>query len=111
MNTANLQLEGLYLAFTSVLMALKRHDVLSESAIDAALAEAERSATDDATTVQERSQANAYAVLFPIRLLRLANAYSAGELPPFSDLAAQVGIHNHENAERDASGDSQGEDE
>jgi hypothetical protein len=92
MNTANLQLEGLYMAVVSVLAALRRHEILSETAIDAALAEAERNADGEG----ERSQANAQAVLFPIRLLRLANSYGTADLPTFPELAARVGLHNHE---------------
>lgn len=98
MNTANLQLEGLYMAVVSVLAALRRHEVLSESAIDAALAEAEHNAEADGAISGERSASNAQAVLFPIRLLRLANAYGTGDLPAFSELAARVGLHNHENS-------------
>lgn len=98
MNTANLQLEGLYLALASVMAALRRHEVLSESAIDAALAEAERCA--EADDGMERSASNQQAVLFPIRLLRMVNAYGSSELPPFSELAARVGLHNHENQDR-----------
>ena len=45
-------------------------------------------------TLAKKSPSNAQAVLFPIRLLRLANAYGAGELPPFSELAAKVSLHN-----------------
>ena len=101
MNTANLQLEGLYLATASVMAALRRHEILSESAIDAALAEAERCAEADSAISRDRSQANVQAVLFPIRLLRLANAYGPGNLPSFSELAARVGFHNHENSERE----------
>ncbi|PZO79848.1 MAG: hypothetical protein DI629_08100 [Mesorhizobium amorphae] len=99
MNTANLQLEGLYLALASVLSSLKRQDVLSGAKIDAALAEAERCAASGEDG-RERSLSNTQAVLFPIRLLRLANAYDAGELPPFSELAAKVSLHNHQNEER-----------
>ena len=100
MNTANLQLEGLYLALASVMAALRRHDVLSESAIDAALAEAERCAESDDGAGSERSASNRQAVLFPIRLLRMVNAYGSSELPPFSELATRIGLHNHEVQER-----------
>ncbi|MCO6048293.1 hypothetical protein NGM99_00620 [Mesorhizobium sp. RP14(2022)] len=97
MNTANLQLEGLYLALAALMGSLRRHDILSESAIDAALAEAERAANDDSEIASERSEANRQAVAFPIRLLRLANAYGTAEMPSFSELAARVGQHNHQN--------------
>lgn len=102
MNTANLQLEGLYMALAAVLAALRRHEALSESAIDAALAEAERCVEADGGLNAERSASNQQAVAFPIRLLRLVNAYGSGDLPPFSELAARVGLHNHENDGRNA---------
>lgn len=110
MNTANLQLEGFYIAFAALMAALRRHEVLSESAIDAALAEAERCAEADGALTTERSQSNIQATLFPIRLLRLANAYGTSSLPPFSELASRVGVHNHENSERRmaAGGDTNG---
>lgn len=100
MNTANLQLEGLYIAVASLMAALRRHELLTESAIDAALAEAERCAEADGTLSSERSQSNVQATVFPIRLLRLANAYGTSNLPPFSELASRVGVHNHENSDR-----------
>ena len=84
------------MAFVSVLAALRRHEVLSETAIDAALAEAERNAESGVDAQGERSSSNAQAVLFPIRLLRLANSYGSADLPAFAELAARVGMHNHE---------------
>ena len=91
MNTANLQLEGLYLALASLMTTLRSKGMLSAEEIDAALASAERTAAADNATA-ERSPANVEAVLFPVRLLRLANKPQGVGLP-FSDLAAQVGMN------------------
>lgn len=91
------------MAVAAVMAALRRHDVLSESAIDAALAEAEHNADAYGAVNGDRSQSNVQAVLFPIRLLRLANAYGPSDLPAFSELASRVGLHNHENSARETS--------
>jgi hypothetical protein len=89
-NTANLQLEGLYIALSSILATVRSKGLLSADEIDAALAAAERSATVD-NGDSHRSPANVEAVLFPIRLLRLANRPNPGG-QRFSDLAAQIGL-------------------
>ncbi|MCW5715829.1 MAG: hypothetical protein KIT43_15065 [Bauldia sp.] len=90
MNTANLQLEGLYLAVAAVNRALVRNGILTAAEIDAALDAAETSAgVDRAAGI---SSANRGAVAFPIRLLRLANSSDGDEpIPGFSELARAVG--------------------
>lgn len=90
MNTANLQLEGLYLALAALVTTLRSKGLLSADEIEAALAAAERTAAAD-NAAAERSQSNVEAVLFPIRLLRLANRPHGASLR-FSDLAAQIGM-------------------
>ena len=47
MNVANLQLEGMLLAFTAVLRSLVESGALSEAQLKAALAEAERTGLSD----------------------------------------------------------------
>ncbi|MGV8838904.1 MAG: hypothetical protein ACWA6X_01230 [Bauldia sp.] len=90
MNTANLQLEGLYLAVAAVNRALVRKGILSSSEIEAALDAAEAAAGADRT--DGISTANRDAIVFPIRLLRLANESDADEaIPGFSELARAVG--------------------
>ncbi|HEX2020987.1 MAG TPA: hypothetical protein VGO17_18800 [Aurantimonas sp.] len=95
MNTANLQLEGLYTALQSVLCALREKDLLSHEEIDQALAEAERVAGADPRRPTELSGSNREAVLFPIRYLRAANRLcDGGALPTFSEVATKVGREN-----------------
>ncbi|MDB5558351.1 MAG: hypothetical protein JWQ36_1285 [Enterovirga sp.] len=92
MNTANLQLEGVYAAIAALMTALRAKNLLSEGEIDAALAGAEQSLVKDGARPAELSAANLDAIQFPLRLLRLANARAArGEDCSFAGLAAEVG--------------------
>ncbi|MBA3447362.1 MAG: hypothetical protein H0T56_07105 [Pseudaminobacter sp.] len=92
MNTANLQLEGLYLAIASLNNVLVAKGLLTVEEIDAALRRAEANAIGDDRSVEELSPANRDAVCFPIRLLQLANnSQSESEIPTFSELAKMVG--------------------
>lgn len=92
MNTANLQLEGLYLAVAALNDLLVKKDVLSREEIDTALRTAEATAVGDDRLVEEFSPANRDAVAFPIRLLQIANNSADGEgTPSFSELARMVG--------------------
>jgi hypothetical protein len=92
MNTANLQLEGVYAALTALIGALKEKNLLSEAEIEQALAGAERGVAADPGRPGELSGANVDAICFPLRLLRLANQRAAGSEPvSFTRLAAQVG--------------------
>ncbi|MDH6230686.1 hypothetical protein M2281_001258 [Mesorhizobium soli] len=92
MNTANLQLEGLYLAIASINDVLVKKGILSVEEIDKALRRAEANATADDHIIDDMSPANRDAVCFPIRLLQLANggSLSTGDLPSFSELARMV---------------------
>jgi len=91
MNTANLQLEGLYLAIASINHVLVRKGVLTVEEIDTALRRAEANATADDHIIDDMSPANRDAVCFPIRFLQLANASLSNEdIPSFSDLARMV---------------------
>ncbi|NDV86842.1 hypothetical protein GTW51_09015 [Aurantimonas aggregata] len=99
MNTANLQLEGLYTAMQSVLCALRDKDLITADEIDRALAEAETVAGTDPRRPTELSGANREAVLFPIRYLRVANRLcGTGPLPTFSEVATRVGRENRPGA-------------
>ncbi len=92
MNTANLQLEGVYAAIAALMSALRAKNLLSEVEIDKALAEAEQCLAKDAARPAEISAANLDAIRFPLRLLRVANARAArGEDCSFTGLAAEVG--------------------
>ncbi len=92
MNTANLQLEGLYLALAAINEALVAKGLLTTEEIGLALRRAEAIATGDDRMVEDLSPANRDAVCFPIRLLQLANNPRAQQdLPNFSQLAKMVG--------------------
>lgn len=92
MNTANLQLEGLYLAIAAITGVLREKGILSTEEIDAALASAEVKATFDPERPRELSPSNVDAICFPLRLLRLANQASAeGRQLSFTELAMRVG--------------------
>jgi hypothetical protein len=92
MNTANLQLEGVYLAIAATLSLLREKGLVSEEEIDTALAGAEVKATFDPDRPAELSAAHVDAICFPLRLLRLANhAHAQGRQPAFTELATRVG--------------------
>ena len=91
MNTANLQLEGLYLAIAAVNNALVAKGLLTREELHTALRTAEETAMGD-YRVEELSPANRDAVAFPARVLQLANnGASETEIMPFSELAKMVG--------------------
>lgn len=92
MNTANLQLQGLYAVIAELLRTLSDKGVLEDADVQGLLRRAEHSAGRDAEQRNEHSMAELEAVLFPIRLLMEARA--AGERDErlgFSDLARAVG--------------------
>lgn len=91
MNTANLQLEGLYLAVAAMNNLLVEKGIVERADVDLALRKAEAIAVGD-RHAEELSLANRDAMAFSIRLLRLANdKLAVGENPSFSDLARAVG--------------------
>ena len=92
MNTANLQLEGLYAAVASLMNALREKNVLSQAEIDRALVGAEEAIVTDPGRPTPLSAAHVDAVCFPARFLRLANQANArGEALSFAQIAAAVG--------------------
>ena len=92
MNTANLQLEGLYLAIASINNALVKKGLMTRDEIDLALRRAEQTAIGDDRMVEDMRSSNRDAVAFPARLLALANRMaSADEISTFSELARMVG--------------------
>jgi hypothetical protein len=90
MNTANLQLQGLLLAMYALLDSMKHKGVLNREEIEQALEMAEANALTDATRVENLSDANLEAVLFPIRFLRCANTVSV-KPESFTTIAQLVG--------------------
>jgi hypothetical protein len=92
MNSANLQLEGLYLAIAAVNEALVDKGLLSRSELETALKRAEQTALGDDRSAENLRSAEREAMAFPARVLRLASeAGSEGEVSTFSDLARRVG--------------------
>jgi len=91
MNTANLQLEGLYIAVTALAEALREKGVLSSDELARSLDRAETIAWE-AETKKGLSTANIEAVVFPIRYLRVAvEAAAHGNHLPFHEVARIVG--------------------
>ncbi|MDB5473240.1 MAG: hypothetical protein JWP99_543 [Devosia sp.] len=91
MNTANLQLEGLYLAIAALNNALVEKGVMSREEVATAMRRAEQTALGDYRN-DELSGAERDAVAFAPRLLNLANNSAAdGQTPSFSELAKLVG--------------------
>jgi hypothetical protein len=92
MNTANLQLEGLYLVIASLNNALVKKGILGRDEIDLALRRAEQTALGDDRVSEDMRSANRDAIAFPARLLALANRMaSTDEISTFSELARMVG--------------------
>ena len=92
MNTANLQLEGLLLAMSSLVETLIRKELLTSEEVLHAFNRAEANASTDPLRPRELSGANVDAICFPIRFLRLAVDASAKGAPMgFAELATQVG--------------------
>lgn len=91
MNTANLQLEGLTMAIASLTQALVANGALTSEQVDKALATAEQTALGDDRLTEDLSTANRDAVVFPIRLLRMANTTTSNGPPAFAELAKLVG--------------------
>jgi hypothetical protein len=90
MNVANLQLEGMVMAMAALNRALIEKGALTQNEIAAALDNAEEmmGARGDGAM----SPANREAVMFPIRLLQVANdAPPSAALPGFAELARTVG--------------------
>lgn len=91
MNTANLQLEGLYLAIAAINNALVEKGLLSREEIGQALKLAEETATGDYRSTESLTPSNRDAVAFPARLLLLAINTPDKAMPSFSELAKLVG--------------------
>lgn len=91
MNTANLQLEGLYVAVTALAEALREKGLLSAEELANSLDRAETVAWQ-AASEKDISASNIGAIIFPIRYLRVAvEASSRGQHLPFHEVAKIVG--------------------
>lgn len=92
MNTANLQLEGVYAILAALLGAIQDKGFLSGQEIDQMLASVEKTSASDPSRPPELRDANVDAICFPARFLRCAlHASSEGRAYSFSQLASQVG--------------------
>ncbi|MBN8941306.1 MAG: hypothetical protein J0H01_17500 [Rhizobiales bacterium] len=90
MNTANLQLEGLCMAVAALNRLFVEKGLVSPDEIDLVLHKAEASLTNEDPRSEDLSPANRDAVVFPLRLLRLANAQAGQPAPSFASLTKSV---------------------
>jgi hypothetical protein len=91
MNTANLQLEGVYAVLAALLHALRDEAIMSDAEIDHMLAEVERDIASDTERPVEVRSSNIDAMCFPVRFLRTSLRASAqGQRPSFAQVAAQI---------------------
>jgi hypothetical protein len=91
MNTANLQLEGLYVAVAAITNALVEKGILSRGEVEEALRSAEAAALGGNRAGGEMSAANRDAVAFPPRRWPLPNGRAAaGNTVPFWQPARRV---------------------
>lgn len=90
MNTANLQLQGLIMAVACISETLVEKGALTHQELAASLGSAERLVDQD--DMRDFSEANKAAMLFPVRVLQLANqASQRGRKFSFADYAELVG--------------------
>jgi hypothetical protein len=100
MNTANLQLEGLYVVVAALLVAMRDKGIFEAGELDELLAETEAALVADPSRSAEMRGANVEAICFPVRLLRQAvQAPTAGRRPSFMELASRVGQTKREPGE------------
>lgn len=92
MNTANLQLEGLYVVLSALLAALREKGVFEQRELEALLLETEQKLAADTERAAQLRDANMEAISFPARYLRQALQSSAGsDDQSFTQLANRVG--------------------
>ena len=93
MNTANLQLEGMYAVLAALVGAMREKGLLNGEEIDRLLAGVEKSLASDPHRPAEVRAANVEAICFPVRFLRLAlQASSEGHQLSFAEVAGRVGL-------------------
>lgn len=90
MNTANLQLTGLYSALVALLKLMREKNLVGQEEVDAALDAAERQTVDDTRRAPELSDSNVDAICFPIRYLRAANDLLESGQISFIELTSHV---------------------
>ncbi len=93
MNTANLQLAGVYATLAALIAVMREKQLLSDDELDRLLTSVEAALADDPLRPAELRSANVDAICFPTRFLRLALQASAeGQQLSFAQLAARVGL-------------------
>lgn len=98
MNTANPQLEGLYMAIAGINRLLVEKQLLTHEEIRDVLGEVERAVLTD-PKAQSVSPSHVKAMAFPIRLLLVANDDAEkGAHPNFDALARKVGQQDTQDA-------------
>ncbi len=94
MNTANPQLEGLYLALGSLLDLLVQKGVVSRDELRQTLTNTEEIALSGGALATD-TDSHRKAMAFPVRfLLASLDAQEAGEEANFRELARRVGLNN-----------------
>ncbi|RTL79517.1 MAG: hypothetical protein EKK29_21020 [Hyphomicrobiales bacterium] len=92
MNTANLQLEGLYVAIVALLEAMCQKGLFQREEIEDVLARTESTLRFDPNRPAEMRDANVEAICFPVRILMQAfQGDAAGRSQSFAHLASRVG--------------------
>ena len=89
MNTANPQLEGLYLAISALVRRMIEKGILDGEDLHQAMSEARQAAEQDLET-SSLSEANRKAVLFPIDFLDKAD----GDVESFRSLVRRIAAGN-----------------
>ena len=91
MNTANLQLEGVYLVLTALLEAVVAKGLLEKAELITLLSGVERGIAADPSRPVEIRDSNVEAVKFPARFLASAlHASSDGRKPSFAEIVALI---------------------
>ncbi|MCI4677475.1 hypothetical protein K9U39_18420 [Rhodoblastus acidophilus] len=91
MNTANLQLEGVYIVLASLLEALVAKGAFDQAELVAILSDVERRIGADSSRPVEIRESNVEAAQFPARFLKSAlRASSDGRKPSFAEIVSLI---------------------
>ncbi len=92
MNTANLQLEGLYVVLSELLISLRDKGIFENRELELILHQTEARLASDPNRSSQLRDANVEAICFPARYLRQALQTSAeGGSQSFAELTSRVG--------------------
>jgi hypothetical protein len=91
MNTANLQLEGVYAVLAALCKALLKKSVFTEAELVSLLSDVERQIASDRSRPLEVRGSNVEAMCFPARFLKSAlKASSDGSTPTFAEVVSRI---------------------